>query len=78
MTGPAAGSSYLRPRADPSGTRVLGTVNNCAGGTTPWGTILSGEANFQGYFKRNAGLDPRTAVYGISSTGRGWDAVEPR
>lgn len=77
LTGPAAGSTYLRTSADPSGRRVLGTVNNCAGGVTPWGTILSGEENFQGYFKRNAGLDPRNQTYGIGS-GRGWESVEPR
>lgn len=77
LTGPAAGSTHLRTSADPTGRKALGTVNNCAGGVTPWGTVLSGEENFQGYFKNGDGVDPRNSHYGISS-GRGWEAVENR
>jgi uncharacterized protein len=71
--GPAAGSARLRTNADPPGTRIFGTFNNCAGGTTPWGTILTAEENIQNYFAGNAGQGPEAATrkrYGVSGRGR--------
>ncbi|WP_086150731.1 PhoX family phosphatase [Cellulosimicrobium sp. KWT-B] len=78
LTGPVAGSDLVRTVADPSGTRVLGTLNNCAGGTTPWGTVLSGEENYNGYFRTSGtGHDAR---YGLrdAATGYGWELDDPR
>lgn len=50
LTGPVAGHDRVRTSADATGRKVLGTLNNCSGALTPWGTFVSGEENFHGYF----------------------------
>ena len=73
IAGPAAGSERMKTSADPTGTRSFGTLNNCAGGTTPWGTILTAEENIQNYFIGDAGKGPEAAArkrYAISGKGR--------
>ncbi|RSM84561.1 PhoX family phosphatase [Kibdelosporangium aridum] len=84
ITGPAAGSDLLKTSVDPTGTVALGTLNNCAGGVTPWGTILSGEENFNQYWA-NAGqtaepVKSRAARYGITAgaTSRKWERFDKR
>ncbi|BAY10776.1 PhoX family protein [Calothrix sp. NIES-2098] len=45
-TGPAA-TEVFNLSSDGLGNKIIGTAYNCSGGTTPWGTVLSAEENFQ-------------------------------
>jgi uncharacterized protein len=82
IVGPAAGDARMQTSADPTGRVARGTLNNCAGGITPWGTVLSGEENFNQYFDKSGDLDTRYtsqyARYGITGAGRGWMDVDSR
>src|SRR5262245_61187814 len=81
LTGPAAGHALLRTAADPEGRTVLGTINNCASGRTPWGTYLTCEENFNAYFVNRSGGVPRPQQrYGITDRGLGyrWDEHDER
>jgi secreted PhoX family phosphatase len=85
LSGPAAGSPLLQTRADPTGREVLGTMNNCGNGFTPWGTYLTCEENFNGNFGRTdpARGDTRTAAqkrYGLPAgpSPFGWERHHDR
>ncbi len=78
FSGPAAGSEFIGPEAG-----AMGTLNNCANGYTPWGTYLTCEENFNGYFGTS---DPNwtpseeQARYGLSANGfgYGWHLFDER
>ncbi|GAA1291593.1 MULTISPECIES: PhoX family protein [Brachybacterium] len=77
LDGPAAGGELVRTVADPAGRTVKGTINNCAGRRTPWGTVLSGEENFHGYFGGGA-QNAAHERYGVGVSSRNWESVDPR
>ncbi|MGY1580879.1 PhoX family protein [Streptomyces sp. MN13] len=78
LTGPAAGSDLLKTSADPTGTKVLGTLNNCSGGTTPWGTTLHGEENFNQYFANASRATDKRYGLGSGATERKWERFDKR
>lgn len=57
LSGPARGNALLVTKYSLDGTKTRGTLNNCGTGKTPWGTFLTGEENWSGYFFRSAADD---------------------
>jgi secreted PhoX family phosphatase len=80
VSGPAAGSSGMRTAADPAGMEVLGTINNCAHGYTPWGTYLTCEENWDTYFVNTGELTADHVRNGVRAKGRGyrWEEFDER
>jgi len=83
ITGPARGHDWLKTAADPSGTSALGTGNNCGNGRTPWGTYLTCEENFNGYFSASdekQDIGDAWARYGIGPKdwGYAWATADER
>ena len=73
FSGPAAGHDLLKTDADPTGMSSLGTMNNCGSGRTPWGTYLTCEENFNGYFGAASEVSASATImdgfrrYGVST-----------
>lgn len=86
--GPLAGHPLMKTVADPAGLEVMGTLNNCSMGVTPWGTYLMCEENWNIYFLNRDAADlerrPSHARYNIASRrlapGKdyAWETVDPR
>jgi uncharacterized protein len=87
LSGPAARTPYMVTKYSPDGSRTRGTLNNCGNGYTPWGTYLTAEENWAGYFRRITSVDnPRRSAkelasfsrYGVAGNGRElWATVTP-
>ncbi len=73
LSGPARGNALMKTKYSADGTGARGTINNCGTGYTPWGTYLTGEENWAGYFTRGAADNAaRTGVdaKGVASLNR--------
>ena len=75
--GPARGHRLLLTAYSPNGTSARGTLNNCSHGMTPWGTYLTCEENWAGYFiSRDKDLPRELSRYGVRDSSRyAWETV---
>ncbi len=76
FSGPVAGTPLVQTRHSPDGMQGRGTLNNCANGYTPWGTYLTCEENWAGYFVNNDTTPPREhSRYGVPAMSEGEPAA---
>lgn len=81
MTGPCAGNKRLFSLTSTNGVDMLGTYGNCAGGVTPWGTVLSGEENIDEFFSGNIENCPERENYKrmtFDTSNKYWGGKLPR
>ncbi len=79
IAGPARGDGKMVTKYSPDGTRARGTLNNCGNGWTPWGTYLTAEENWAGYFMNADATQPREHKrYGVGTkNGRySWETAD--
>ena len=79
ISGPARGHAKMVTKYSTDGTRTRGTLNNCGNGYTPWGTYLTAEENWAGYFANTDATQPREHKrYGVATkTSRyGWETAD--
>lgn len=80
LAGPVRGHAKVVTKYSPDGSRTRGTINNCAHGYTPWGTYLTAEENWAGYFMNSDETQMREhRRYGVASAnGRYfWETATP-
>ena len=77
IAGPLAGHDSLITPYSPTGTVARGTLNNCGNGRTPWGTYLTCEENWPGYFVNTGEQTEDQQRIGVDDedTRYGWDDV---
>lgn len=86
ISGPLAGHDLMKTVNDQDGLEIIGTLNNCSNGFTPWGTYLACEENWHNYFVNQDRADHKSRVshhrYGISTKKHaknyGWNTVDER
>ncbi|EPK7456445.1 TPA: PhoX family protein, partial [Klebsiella pneumoniae] len=80
LSGPARHQALMKTAADPQGEVVLGTMQNCANGKTPWGTYLTCEENWSDIFVKKAPRNVLEKRYGISDSDESyrWSEVDER
>ncbi|CAJ48323.1 PhoX family protein [Bordetella avium] len=70
LSGPVAGTDWVKTPYSPNGSTVRGTNNNCGNGTTPWGTYITAEENWAACFVNTAPRPPHQVRVGVA-TARG-------
>ncbi len=68
LRGPVRGSNLVKTKYSPNGTLSRGTINNCAHGYTPWGTYLTCEENWAGYFTNKTSIPREHARFGVNAS----------